>query len=208
MTSKFLDLQLAARDNSIMRNKSAILLICVLCLGVAEAPKPDLPRSVPARGAIQDYEKSMHDAQDAYREAQISTERKLIDKLNAAMNAATKAADLPEANRIDAQVKMATARVEALRSPAAPAPVVADIKIVGKWTVGSNPIVYTPDGLVEARKDWGNERGKWRVVDPYTVIQYEPNGGVVTITITASGRYAFWEYKNGHTAWASRSDDR
>jgi hypothetical protein len=150
----------------------------------------------------------MRDAQDAYREAQLGAERKLIDRLNAAMIVATKAADLPEANRIDAQVKMATARMEALRSPAAPALATGDLKIVGKWTVGSNPIIYTPDGLVEARKDWGSEKGKWRVVDPYTVIQSEPNGGVVTITVTASGKYAFWEYKNGHTTWASRSDDR
>jgi hypothetical protein len=86
---------------------------------VATAPdaEPDRPQSSAALSAMREYDKSSRAADDAWRQAKAAADRKLIDKLHGALTAATKAGNLKEANAINAQVKAATARIEAASPP-------------------------------------------------------------------------------------------
>jgi hypothetical protein len=130
------------------------LLLCLFvgCVFAAdEPPAPERPKSPPAVTALKDYDKQMHDAEDAFRKAQVAAERKLIDKLKVAMIAATKAGNLSEANAIDAQVKAATARIDGTKAPPVATP---PTNIVGRWSIrfsngNVRTYVFLPNGDVK-----------------------------------------------------------
>ncbi|MDB5290962.1 MAG: hypothetical protein JWL69_2203 [Phycisphaerales bacterium] len=87
------------------------LFLAAVVAAADETKAPDPPKSPPAVAAIHEYEKSVHDADEAFRHARLLAETKLVQKLKIALTAATKAGSLPEANAIDAQITAANARI-------------------------------------------------------------------------------------------------
>lgn len=78
---------------------------------------PDRPTSPAAAAALKDYDKASQAADDAWKQAKIVAERKLIEKLKQPLAIATRAGNLEEANSINAQIKAATARMDAATPP-------------------------------------------------------------------------------------------
>lgn len=111
-----------------------VLLSCTAAFGAESlsSSPPERPKSSAAAAALGDYDKATRTADDAWKQARINAERRLIDKLKIARNVATRANDLTEANAIDAQIKSASGRIESLAAPT-PSEGVALVIRRGMW---------------------------------------------------------------------------
>jgi hypothetical protein len=94
----------------------AFFLSAAITAAAGETKPAEPPKSLAAVSAIREYEKSVHEADEACRHARLLAEMKLVQKLKIAIAAATKAGSLPEANAIDAQMTAANARIADLTS--------------------------------------------------------------------------------------------
>jgi hypothetical protein len=99
----------------------SVLLAPSVVLGAdgegSSTPPPDRPTSPAAAAALKEYDKASQAADDAWKQAKLVAERKLIEKLKQALAIATRAGSLDEANLINSQIKAATARMEAATPP-------------------------------------------------------------------------------------------
>jgi hypothetical protein len=81
--------------------------------GAGETPEPPArPKSPQAGAAIRKRDKAVEEAERAYRAALLAAERQAAEDLKAARAAAMKGDNLPEANAIDAGIRVAQARVD------------------------------------------------------------------------------------------------
>jgi hypothetical protein len=96
---------------------SAVLFVCA-CMAVEEPKPPDRPQSSAAVAAIRERDKAMKEADEVHHQAEVKADRAMVTKLKVAIAAATKAGNLSEANAIDWQIKIATARVDELNGKA------------------------------------------------------------------------------------------
>lgn len=140
--------------------------------GAGDAPPPAAgPKSPQAVAAVRKRDKAVDEAERAYRAAVLAAERQAVDDLKAAQAAAMKANNLPEANAIDAAVKAAQARIDALQRPKAAAELEARVLRqrayrYGHWEGNDfQVIVLDPGGKVRrTAKEGGADTGlAWSV---------------------------------------------
>ena len=91
-----------------MHTAGFFIAIFVSAIVLAEEPK-EAPKSPAAMTAIRERDHAIEMAEQAYRQAKVAAEKRLIGKLKVLMFVATKAGDLDEANRINARMKEAQA---------------------------------------------------------------------------------------------------
>jgi hypothetical protein len=89
-------------------------LFVLTCVAADVQKSPERPQSPAAVAAMRERDKAVKEADEAYHQARIKAERAMITKLRVALAAATKAGNLSEANAIDGQIKIATAKVDEL----------------------------------------------------------------------------------------------
>jgi hypothetical protein len=106
--------------------RSLIALLCVVSASATLGAEPEKsaeaerPKSAAGVAALNEYDKASQAADLVWKQQKAVAERKLIEKMKVAMNVATRAGDLNEANRIDQQIKAATGRLEAATLPQLP----------------------------------------------------------------------------------------
>jgi hypothetical protein len=126
-------------------------------------------------------------AEDDHRRALIAADQQYLASLKEALDAAMKAKNLPEANRIDAAIKKADADL-AQRRKAARAAAGAD-GFVGTWRISKAngadafDVTLAPDHSVAAKSN--DSRGTWQVADQKLTFKWT-NGWVDTFDLAGN----------------------
>jgi hypothetical protein len=159
-----------------------MVMFCALSVAADDAKPVEKPQLPAAVAALREYDKSAEVAEKAYKEARLAAEHKLIDKLKPAMAIATKAANLPEANAIDAQIKLAMFRIDELLGKGKATQLGYSL-----WQFvypgGSMKDWLLTDGtLVNAR----GEKGKWTKEGSTVVLDH--NGPKDRLTLSSDGK--------------------
>lgn len=144
---------------------SAALLVFA-CIAAGEQKTPERPQSPAAVAAMRERDKAVKEADEVYHQARVKAERAMVAKLKIALAAATKAGNLSEANAIDGQIKIATAKMDELGGKSQVYVVAADKPWQQVATVDAG------DYVIAAQGKW-----KW---NPTASGESGPNGSTVS----------------------------
>ncbi len=171
-----------------------VVISLVLC--VAATAFADIPQTKARRPALERYAAAEAKLDADYQARLAALNRQLANDLQAAIKQATRNGDLEDANALKAYLE----RLAANR-PASPANPFAGT--AWRHNGGGDLVTYTSS---EASATSWTETMRYRVVSSRSIIQSEPDGSEVIVTLEDGGRYAFWRYSNGQIAYAVRVD--
>jgi hypothetical protein len=165
-----------------------ISFILITFVATARAADPATFESPLAKKAQLARDAAVAKAEEDHRRALIAADQQYLASLKEALDAAMKAKNLPEANRIDAAIKKGDADLAQRRKAARAAAIGAD-PFVGTWRISKAngadafDLTLAGDHSVAAR---GNaSRGTWQVADQKLTFSWT-NGWIDTFDLTAA----------------------
>lgn len=165
-----------------------IIVVLVAAAAIARAADPAPFETAPAKKAHLARDAAVAKAEDDHRRALIAADQQYLASLKEALDAAMKAKNLPEANRIDAAIKKTDADLAQRRKAARAAGAGADA-FVGTWRISKAngadafDLTLAPDHSVAAKSN--DSRGTWQVADQKLTFKWS-NGWVDTFDLAAT----------------------